>query len=87
MNSKLETWTVQEAKAHLSELMRKARAGHPQRIGTSDDDACVLLTARQWAELNKPKMHLGRWLVENAPRSGELKLPSRKDKRGNPFEW
>lgn len=31
--------------------------------------------------------HLGRWLVENAPRGAEIALPSRHDTARNDFDW
>jgi hypothetical protein len=31
--------------------------------------------------------HLGKWLVDNAPRGFELELPSREDDRPDPFAW
>src|SRR4029453_12835566 len=42
-----KTWTVQDAKAQLSELLRRARAGEPQRIGMTD--ACVVVSEKDWA--------------------------------------
>lgn len=40
-----DSWTVQDAKAQLSELLRRARAGEPQRIGMTDE-ACVVISAK-----------------------------------------
>ncbi|MFT3728335.1 MAG: type II toxin-antitoxin system prevent-host-death family antitoxin [Terricaulis sp.] len=75
-------WTVQDAKAQLSELLRRARTGAPQRIGVTDD-TCVLVSAKQWEALQPS--HLGAWLVETAPRGDELELPTRKSHRRDPF--
>lgn len=77
-----DIWPVPEAKARLSELLRRARDGKPQIIGARDP--CVVVSAAQFEEM-KPKTHLGQWLVRNAPRGEELQLPSRKDSRGDPF--
>ena len=44
-------WTVQDAKAQLSELLRRARAGEPQRIGMTDE-ACVVVSAKAWEALD-----------------------------------
>ncbi|KAF0186631.1 MAG: type II toxin-antitoxin system prevent-host-death family antitoxin [Hyphomonadaceae bacterium] len=76
-----DTWTVQDAKAQLSELLRRARAGEPQRIGVTD--ACVVISEREWALANPTA--LGAWLVESAPRGEPLALPSRTTRRGDPF--
>ena len=74
-------WTVQDAKAQLSEILRRARAGEPQRIGVAD--ACIVVSEREWAASRRK--HLGKWLIESAPRGQPLELPSRKSKRGDPF--
>ena len=52
-------WTVQDAKAQLSEILRRARAGEPQRIGVTDD-ACVVVSAKDWESLHPSA--LGVWL-------------------------
>ena len=74
-------WTVQDAKAQLSEVLRRARAGEPQRIGMAD--ACIVISEKDWAA-REPKQ-LGQWLVQTAPPGEPLDLPSRKPDRGDPF--
>ena len=76
-----DTWTVQEAKAQLSELLRRARAGEPQRIGITD--ACVVVSEKDWAALHPSD--LGAWLVKSAPRGEDITLPPRGSRRGDPF--
>jgi prevent-host-death family protein len=82
-----DVWTVQAAKARLSEILRRARAGEPQRIG--EKDACVVVSDAEWRRLNREKaeegVHLGRWLVENAPRGEPIELPPRGPDRGDPI--
>ncbi len=78
-----DIWTVQDAKAQLSELLRRARSGEPQRIGMTDD-ACVVVSARAWEALHPSG--LGSWLIDNAPAGEELELPARRSHRINPFE-
>ena len=77
-----KAWSVAEAKAKLSEILRLARAGEPQTIGT--EDPCVVVSAAQFEHHLRPE-HLGRFLLESAPRGYELELPSRASRRGNPF--
>lgn len=74
-------WSVQEAKARLSEVMRRARAGEPQVIGSRDP--CVVVSAKS---LPKQNSHLGRFLIESAPKGAALETPSRASRRGNPFD-
>ena len=86
MKPAAQTWTVQEAKARLSELLRRARAGTPQRIGAANDP-CVLVSEAEWQAARRPRLHLGRWLVKHAPRGTALELPSRLEKRpADPFK-
>ncbi len=78
-----DSWTVQDAKAQLSELLRRARAGEPQRIGMTDE-ACIVVSAKAWEALHPSA--LGSWLVDNAPSGEELELPARGSHRADPFE-
>lgn len=78
-----DSWTVQDAKAHLSELLRRARSGEPQRIGVTED-ACVVVSVKTWESLHPTA--LGAWLVDNAPHGDDLELPSRRSRRETPFE-
>jgi prevent-host-death family protein len=76
-----KTWTVQEAKTHLSEVLRRARAGEPQRIGVTD--ACVVISASAWAA--RADAALGAWLVRSAPRGAPLAAAERSSRRGDPL--
>lgn len=73
-------WSVQEAKAKLSEVLARARAGQPQRIGL--EDSCVVVSEADWARRGAS---LGAWLVDSAPRGEPIAIASRKSKRGDPF--
>ncbi len=79
-------WTVAEAKARLSEVLRLADAEGPQRIGVQR--AFIVVPERVWqeqAQSKPPRKPLGQWLVENWPRVGELEIPSRDSDRPIPF--
>ncbi len=81
-------WTVQEAKAKLSQVLQKARTGEAQIIGAQDP--CVVISLEEYKRLKSrdEAPHFGRWLVENLKDIGEIELPSRKDSRPNPFaDW
>jgi hypothetical protein len=80
----MSAWSVAEAKAKLSEILSLARAGEPQTIGFGDP--CVVVSAQQFERYFHSE-HLGRFLIESAPRGYELDLPSRAGDRGNPFAF
>jgi prevent-host-death family protein len=75
-------WSVQDAKAHLSEVMRRARAGKPQVIGTRNP---VIVVSAEQFKAARPRKHLGRMLIESAPRGEPIELPPRDFGRGDPF--
>jgi len=81
-------WTVQEAKAKLSEVLERARAGEAQVIGARDP--CVVVSMDEYERLTRRQAepHMGKWLVENLRGLGEIELPSRGDDRPIPFaDW
>jgi len=69
-NESPSVWKVSEAKARLSEIMRLAENGEAQIIGARKP--CVLVSLDMWErtqeKADKSKVHLGRWLLEEAPR-------------------
>ena len=78
------TWTVAEAKAKLSEVLRLAEEEGPQRIGLRRP--FVVVPERVWQEKSPPKKHLGRWLIENMPRGLNWEIPrDRQSNRPIPF--
>lgn len=76
-------WTIAEAKARLSHILRCAEEEGPQRIGTRN--TFVVVPEHVWEEHTEPEIHLGRWLVENMPRGYDLELPDRSLDRPTPF--
>ncbi len=79
-----DAWTIPEAKAKLSELLRCADET-PQYIGTRKP--YVLISVEQWEALNKPKESMGQWLVKNMADLGELEFPDRAEPaREIPFQ-
>lgn len=79
-------WTVADSKARLSEVLRLARSGVPQIVGTQDP--CVIISLAEYERL-LPKAHGGRALlalatrfrpIETVPEDGAQKrgqLPSK----------
>ena len=77
-------WTVAEAKARLSEVLRLAESEGPQRIGMRK--TFVVVPAERWYRSQEPQPHLGRWLVKNIPRGLDWDIPhDRQSDRQIPF--
>ena len=70
-------WTITEAKARLSEVLRLVREEGPQYIGAKK--SFVIVSKEEWLSLTQPKKPLGLWLIENMAIPGELELPDRKE--------
>ncbi len=76
-------WTVAEAKARLSEILRLAEEEGPQRIGVRK--SFVVVPVSVWEAKASERKPLGQWLIENVPRGVELELPDRSSTRPIPF--
>ena len=77
-------WTVAEAKARLSEILRRSESEGPQRIGARK--TFFVIPAKTWRALTAPRRPLGQWLVDNFPRGTELEIPDRREpSRDIPF--
>ena len=72
-------WTVAEAKARLSEILRLAESEGPQQIGIRNP--CVVVPADAWYAKSPQRMPLGQWLIENVPRGANLEIPRDRDSR------
>ena len=87
------TWTVAEAKAKLSEILRLAEEEGPQWIGLRK--SFVVVPEREWQVRTHDlewrrrvpeEMPMGRWLVENMPRGVDFEIPrDRTSNRPIPF--
>lgn len=71
------TWTISEAKARLSEVLRLSEEEGPQRIGVRK--AFVVVPERDWSAHTSHRKPLGQWLIENAPRGVDLEIPDRHE--------
>ena len=77
-------WTVAEAKARLSEILRLAETEGPQHIGVRR--SFVVVPTATWDKKAPPHQPLGKWLIENVPRGLNLDIPSdRRSAREIPF--
>ena len=77
-------WTVAEAKARLSEILRLSVDEGPQRIGVRN--SYVVVPEHIWKAQSTPRKPLGRWLIDNIPRGTNLDIPAdRTSLREIPF--
>lgn len=77
-------WTISQAKARLSEVLRLAEKEGPQHIGKRR--RFVVVPADDWYAKDSPRRPMGQWLVENMPRGASLDGPrDRKSGREIPF--
>lgn len=87
------TWTIAEAKARLSQILRLAEEEGPQRIGLRKP--FVVVPEHQWRERGNDlewrrrvpePMPMGKWLVQNMPRGLDFEIPrDRTSDRPVPF--
>ena len=77
-------WSVKEAKAHLSEILRLAEEEGPQQIGRRK--TFVVVAADDWYAKSSPRKPMGQWLVDNIPRGVNLDVSrTRLSRRKIPF--
>jgi antitoxin Phd len=55
MRCQLKTWQLQEAKTHLSEVLRAAIQRRPQEITLRGKTAAILISKEDYDKLVKPK--------------------------------
>ena len=71
-------WTVAQAKARLSEILRLAEEEGPHRIGVRS--RFVVVPEHMWRDRDQPeRIPMGQWIIQNWPRGIELELPDRRD--------
>ena len=79
-------WTEQQAKENFDKVLQRAETGEPQVI--DGGQPCVVITMAEYERLtgSKNPLHFGRWLIENAPRVGDIDLAPRHSDRPIPFD-
>ena len=82
-------WTVAEAKARLSEILRLAEEEGPQRIGVRT--RFVVVPEHMWRDRDEPeRIPMGQWIIQNWARGTNLEIPDRHadEDREIPFaDW
>ena len=58
VTTKPETWSVADAKAHLSEVIERARHEGPQTITRNGKKAVVVVSVDEWERHTEPKESL-----------------------------
>lgn len=58
----MSTWQLQEAKAHFSEVIRKAETEGPQDVTVRGESKAVIISRKQYDKLTKKKKKIS--LVE-----------------------
>jgi hypothetical protein len=80
----IRTWTVAEAKAQLSKILKLSETQGPQHIGVHK--RFVVIPEAIWLEHQPPRrIPLGAWLVKNSPRGANLVPPDRRSRRNVPI--
>lgn len=70
----MSTWQLQEAKARLSELLKKASREGPQKITVHGVPTAVVISAREYERLKRPSQSFVKF-VKSSPLYGlKLKL-------------
>ena len=83
-DSSRRVWTIAQAKARLSEVLRLAEEEGPQHIGKRRH--FVVVPASDWYAKNNPRQPMGQWLIDNMPRGTNLvSHTDKKSERQVPF--
>ncbi len=70
----MQSWQLQQAKAHLSELVKAASDGKPQEITLRGKPAVIVLSTEQYIQLHKPQVGLVAFLRQSPLVGIELDL-------------
>jgi prevent-host-death family protein len=79
-------WSVSDAKAHLSEVLKLARSGEPQTIGSQNP--CIVIALADYEKFIEmsEREHDGLWLMNATSKLDiDIQLPSRLDDRNDPI--
>ncbi len=87
-----KVWTIAEAKAKLSEILRMAESEGPQRIGVHKGFVVVpedVWLEREKSEREEEQIPMGQWLLERMPRGMYSEIPRADAPERPPFyaDW
>jgi prevent-host-death family protein len=66
-----QTWTLADAKAHLSEVVERAQA-EPQMITKNGKPSVVVVSVEEWARRTTRKGALAEFLLNSPPRGTDI---------------
>ena len=70
----MHSWQLQQAKAHLSDLVKQAAAGKPQEITVRGEPTVVILSTQQYEKLIHPQPTLVNFLRQSPLFGSELEI-------------
>ncbi len=70
----IQTWTVAEAKARLSEVIERARSQGPQTITRHGRQAVVVVAADEWERKTRRKGNLAEFFAASPLRGSGLEI-------------
>lgn len=73
----VETWTVAEAKAKLSEVINRAETTGPQTITRNGRKTAVVVAAEEWARKTTRQGNLAEFFAASPLRGSKLKVRRR----------
>ena len=79
MGNNMIKWQLQDAKNRFSELVRKAREEGPQLITLHGRDAVVVVSAKEYGKLSRPRGNLVDFFRKSPLVGAELDLVRSRD--------
>jgi prevent-host-death family protein len=79
MGEHSKVWTVADAKAHLSQVIERARARGPQVITRNGKKTAVVVSAEEWERKTKRQGNLAEFFASSPLRASGLEVKRRKD--------
>ena len=70
----MKSWQLQDAKAHLSQVVKEVMADGPQEISLRGKPAVVLISKKEYDSLMKPKPSFVQFMKQSPLRGAKIKL-------------
>lgn len=79
----MNTWQLQEAKSHLSEVVKQAMQDGPQHITLRGEPAVVVMSTKEFNKLKKPQKSLVEFIKQSPLFGAELNTKRNKSTNRN----